>query len=240
MPTSSGSRSAYWQGPQSRRRFGAALDRLERRFGRPRIARRRPPLDELILTILSQNTSDMNRDRAYASLRGRFPTWEETLAAGASAVEEAIRSGGLARIKSRVIVDVLDRVRALEGRLDLDRLRRLPLARARAYLRGFKGVGEKTACCVLLFSCGRPAFPVDTHIERVSKRLGWIPEGTSAEKAHALLAERIPADRTLTAHVNLITLGRRLCRPRNPDCPSCPLRRHCRHVAKRNSAREPR
>ncbi len=240
MRTSPGSLSPYWHGPLSGRRLRAALDHLESLFGRPRLARRRPPLDELILTILSQNTSDTNRDRAYASLRGRFPTWEETLAAGAPAVEEAIRSGGLARVKSRVIVNVLSRVRALEGRLDLERLRRMPLARARAYLRSFKGVGEKTACCVLLFSCGRPAFPVDTHIERVSKRLGWIPEGASAEKAHALLADRIPADRTLTAHVNLITLGRRLCRPRNPSCPACPLRRHCRHAAKRNSARGPR
>lgn len=224
-------------GAAAPRRVRAVLDRLESLYGRPRLTRRRSPLDELVLTILSQNTSDTNRDRAYASLRGRFGTWGDVLRAGAPAVEQAIRSGGLARIKSRVIVDLLRRVRVEEGRLDLDRLKRLPLREAREALLRFKGVGEKTACCVLLFSCNRPAFPVDTHIERVTKRLGWIPEKATARQAHALLAPRIPAGRTLAAHVNLITLGRRLCRPRNPACPGCPLRRLCPHAAKRNLAR---
>ncbi len=213
------------------------LDRLERLFGRPRIVKRRPPLDELVLTILSQNTSDTNRDRAYASLRKRFPSWGEVLRAGAPAVEDAIRVGGLSRVKSRVIVDLLRRLRDEEGRLDLDRLLRLPMEEAREALLRFKGVGEKTASCVLLFSCNRPAFPVDTHIERVTKRLAWIPKGANAVQAHALLADRIPAERTLEPHVNLITLGRRFCRPRNPACPACPLRRLCPEGVKRNWSR---
>jgi len=212
------------------RRVERALDRLERAFGRPRHTRRLEPLDELILTILSQHTNDLNRDRAYASLRRRFPSWERVLRARPADVEDAIRVGGLAKTKSRVIQGVLRAVRRDRGRLDLSMLRRLPIEDAKAYLLGLKGVGEKTACCVLLFACGRPAFPVDTHVFRVARRLGWVPARSTPARTHAILARLVPQKRYFTAHVNLIALGRRVCRARAPDCPRCPLRSDCRYA----------
>ena len=209
-----------------------SLGLLEKAFGRPRLGRRHPPLDELILTVLSQHTSDTNRDRAYAALRGRFPAWEDALLARRAEVESAIRAGGLARTKSRVIQEILRRVLQDQGRLDLGVLKTMPLARAKAYLKGFRGVGEKTACCVLLFACGRPAFPVDTHVHRVTRRLGWVPSRATPDRTHDLLAALIPKARYLTAHLNLIALGRRICRARDPLCPACPLRHRCRFAAK--------
>ncbi len=214
-----------------RRRVDRELDRLEKAFGRPRLERRLSPLDELILTILSQHTNDVNRDRAYDSLRRRFPAWEEALRARPMDIEEAIRVGGLARTKSRVIQAVLRTVLRDQGRLDLSVLKTLPVEEARAYLRRLKGVGEKTACCVLLFACGRPAFPVDTHIHRVARRLGWVPARATPARTHAALGDLIPQKRYLTAHLNLITLGRRICRARGPACPRCPLRAGCRYAS---------
>ena len=216
-----------------RQRVGRALDRLEEAFGRPRLGRRYPPLDELVLTILSQNTNDRNRDRAYASLRRRYPTWERVLAAEPSGVENAIRSGGLARTKSRVVQAVLRRLRAERGALSLDFLKSMPIEEARRFLSSFKGVGEKTVNCVLLFACGRPAFPVDTHIHRVSRRIGWVPSGATPAATHAAMARLVPPSRCLSGHVNLITLGRRFCRPREPACTICPVRRSCRHAGRR-------
>ena len=154
------------------------------------------------------------------------------LQARPSDVAEAIRVGGLARTKSRVIQVVLRTVLRDRGRLDLSVLRRLPVEEAKAYLIGLKGVGQKTACCVLLFACGRPAFPVDTHIHRVARRLGWVSAKASPAKTHSSLGDMIPEGRYYTAHVNLITLGRRDCRARAPACPRCPLRAECRHAAK--------
>jgi endonuclease III len=206
---------------------------LARTFGRPRPGRRDAPLDELILTVLSQHTSDVNRDRAYAALRRRFPGWRDVLRARRAEVERAIRAGGLARTKSRVIQDILRRVLQDQGRLDLDVLLTMPLAEARDYLLSLRGVGEKTACCVLLFACGRPAFPVDTHIHRIARRLGWVPTKATPQRTHAILADLIPKARYLEAHLNLITLGRRICRARAPLCPSCPLNRHCRYARRR-------
>lgn len=200
---------------------------LKKAFGRPRLGRRHAPLDELILTVLSQHTSDVNRDRAYAALRGRFRRWEDVLRARRTDVERAIRAGGLARTKSRVIREILRRVLRDQGRLDLGVLRTMPLADARAYLLGLRGVGEKTACCVLLFACGRPAFPVDTHIHRIARRLGWVPAKATPQWTHATLAGLIPKTRYLEAHLNLIRLGRQTCRARAPRCPACPLRRLC-------------
>ncbi|HET8946885.1 MAG TPA: endonuclease III [Candidatus Polarisedimenticolia bacterium] len=212
------------------RRVRRGLDALEARYGRPRLHRRLDPLSELVLTILSQHTSDTNRDRAFADLRARFGTWEEVADAPRPAIERAIRKGGLARTKSAVIRDVLRHVRAERGVMSLDHLKEQPMEEGRRWLLGLRGVGAKTAACVLLFSCGQPAFPVDTHVHRIARRLGWIPERASAEEAHLLLEAAIPPRRRLAAHVNFITLGRELCRARRPACPECPLRRHCRHA----------
>jgi endonuclease-3 len=206
------------------------LEALEERFGRPRLTRRLDPLSELVLTILSQHTSDTNRDRAFADLRARFPTWEEVADAPRPSIERAIRKGGLARIKSGVIRDLLRRVRAERGELNLDHLKEQPMEEGRRWLLGLRGVGAKTAACVLLFSCGQPAFPVDTHVHRIARRLGWIPSSASADEAHLLLEALIPPSRRLAAHVNFITLGRELCRARLPACSDCPLRRRCRHA----------
>jgi endonuclease-3 len=214
-----------------RARVRRTLDALERRYGRPRLGRRLPPLDELVLTILSQNTSDGNRDRAYDRLRRRFPSWASVARAGRKSIEEAIRPGGLARTKSRVIRDVLRAIAAERGSLDLGFLRRLPADEAASWLLRFRGVGEKTAACVLLFSCRHAAFPVDTHINRIARRLRWVRARAGTEETHRTMAALVPPGRYLTAHVNLITLGREICRPRRPECPVCPVRRHCPQAA---------
>jgi endonuclease-3 len=204
------------------------LEALERAYGRPRRTRRLDPLSELVLTVLSQNTSDTNRDRAFGDLRARFRDWDETADAPRRSIERAIRAGGLARIKSAVIRDLLRRVRAECGGMRLDHLARLPMEEGRRWLLGLRGVGAKTAACVLLFACGHHAFPVDTHIHRITRRLGWIPETASADQAHLLLEPCIPASRRLSAHVNFITLGRKFCRPRRPACGACPIAAGCR------------
>ena len=216
-----------------RRRVATGLDALERLLGRPRRERRFPPLDELILTILSQNTTDTNRDRAFQRLRESYPTWEQVAGAPRRRIEAAIRVGGLAHTKSRVIKEVLGSIRRERGGFDLAFLCRLPAAEASAWLGRFRGVGDKTVACVLLFSCGLAAFPVDTHIHRVALRLGWLRPGSDRAEAHRRLADLVDSRRYFSAHVNLITLGRRLCRPHRPLCPSCPLKRGCRYAQER-------
>jgi len=199
-----------------------------------RVRSRRPgdPLNELVLTVLSQNTNDRNRDRAYLSLRGRLPSWEAVAAAPREQVEELIRTGGLARQKSERIQAMLGIIREREGGLTLRRLCRLPLAEAREYLRSLKGVGEKTAAIVLLFSCGLPAFPVDTHILRVGQRLGIIPARATADQAHAILRPAVPPNLMYRFHINLIEHGRQICHPRKPACSKCCLSKKCPSAGK--------
>jgi endonuclease III len=207
-------------------RLETVADALAAEYGRPR-RRLSDPLDVLIATVLSQNTSDVNSTRAFASLESAFASWEEVAAARLSALERAIRSGGLARTKARRIRAILRAVRECEGRLDLGSLRGLDAEAAEARLRGLPGVGPKTRACVLLFGCGLPAFPVDTHVHRVVRRLGLVGERASAEAAHEALAPVVPRGRALELHLNLIRLGREVCRPRSPDCAACPVRRKC-------------
>jgi endonuclease-3 len=197
---------------------------LAGRFGRPELcAHETEPVRNLVLTILSQNTTDANRDRAYDRLMQRFPTLSALAAARPSELEEAIRVGGLANAKAKSILGALARIREERGGYSLDFLREMPLPEAREYLTSFPGVGVKTANILLLFSFGMPAFPVDTHVLRVTKRLGLVPGTSTLAKAALSLEPHVGAGDHGPLHLNLIRLGRELCRPRNPLCPECPL-----------------
>jgi endonuclease-3 len=210
-----------------RARARAIHQRLLDMYGEPEWRRPLPPLDELISTILSQNTNDRNRDRAFDALRARFPSWEAVRDAPLEAVIEAIRPAGLANQKARRIQEVLREITRLRGALELDFLQDLPLEEARSWLMQFKGVGPKTAAIVLLFSLGRPAFPVDTHIYRVSGRIGLRPAEMTVEETHAWLESLLPPETWYAAHLNLIRLGREVCQARRPQCDRCPIREFC-------------
>jgi endonuclease III len=201
--------------------------RLLEAYGEPRWRHSRPPVDELVSTMLSQNTSDVNRDRAFAALREAFPTWEAVRDAPAEAVIQAIRPAGLANQKGPRIQAALRAITMERGNLDLRFLRRMPPEQAMAWLMRFKGVGRKTASIVLLFSLGMPAFPVDTHIYRLSGRLGLRPERATLDQAHRLLACTFPPETYYAAHLNLIRHGREVCHARKPACAECTLRRMC-------------
>ncbi len=185
------------------------------------------PLDGLIGTVLSQHTSDVNSDAAFASLKRAFPTWQACMTAPAERVEHVIRCGGLARQKTRSIQAILRSLHADRSRLSLEFLRRWPMERARAYLRALAGVGPKTAACVLLFNLGKPALPVDTHVHRVSWRLGLIPDDASAEDAHQILEPACPPKQVYAFHILLIRHGRQVCKARNPRCRQCVLADIC-------------
>jgi endonuclease-3 len=195
------------------------LDLLEAAYGRAVLRTRRPALDELVLTVLSQNTSDRNSEHAYARMRERFPTWEDVRDAPEAELVEALRPGGLAVQKAPRIQAVL---RDLD-RLDLEWLGGLPADEAMRWLVALPGVGPKTASCVLLFSLDVPVMPVDTHIHRIALRVGLVPAGTGADAAHALLTAMTPADRMLEAHLLLIRHGRTTCTARRPRCEECVL-----------------
>jgi len=188
-----------------------------------------PAMDELVSTILSQNTNDVNRDRAFHGLRARFPTWEAVRDAPAQDVIDAIRPAGLANQKGPRIQQVLQAITAERGTLSLDFLHELSTPEASQWLQKFKGVGPKTAAIVLQFSLGKPAFPVDTHVHRVSGRLGLRPEAMSAEEAHPYLEAALQPETYYAAHLNIIRLGREICAARSPKCPLCPLQDLCKY-----------
>ena len=182
-----------------------------------------PVIDEIVMTVLSQHTSDVNSSRAFNGLRSRFSSWEEVLDAPTEEVADAIRSGGIAQVKATRIQQILGEIERREGKLDLSRLSSLPDEEVNGYLCSLPGVGPKTAACVLLFSMGRPAFPVDTHVHRVTTRLGLINERTTAAKAQQLLEPRIPPELRYELHMQLIRHGREICKPGIPLCSSCAL-----------------
>jgi len=201
--------------------------RLLEAYGQPTWRNPLPPVDELVSTILSQNTSDINRDRAFIGLQARFPSWEAVRDAPTEEVIDAIRPAGLANQKGPRIQTVLREITLERGSLELSFLKDLPLEDARAWLLKFNGVGPKTAAIVLCFSLGRPAFPVDTHIYRVTGRAGLRPASMTVEAAHRHLEAEFPPETYYAAHLNLIRLGREVCHPRKPDCPHCPIRDLC-------------
>lgn len=201
--------------------------RLLMAYGEPVWQNHLPPLDQLISTILSQNTNDVNRDRAFRTLRVAFPTWEQVRDAPPAEVVQAIRSAGLANQKGPRIQRVLKEITAERGNLDLEFLQRKSAPEVRDWLLRFKGVGPKTASIVMLFSLQMPSFPVDTHIYRVTGRLGLRPLNASAEKAHEILGALFPQDTYYTAHLNLIRHGRQVCHARKPDCQQCVLKELC-------------
>ena len=200
---------------------------LLRVYGEPTWRNPLPPVDELVSTILSQNTSDTNRDRAFNALRARFPTWESVRDARIEDVVAAIRPAGLANQKGPRIQQLLLQIAQERGRLDLSFLKDLPLEEARRWLTKFNGVGPKTAAIVLCFSLGRPAFPVDTHIYRVTGRIGLRPEKMTVEQTHLHMENLLPKETYYAAHLNLIRLGREVCHARKPDCPNCPVLKLC-------------
>jgi endonuclease-3 len=213
--------------PPDRRKLRAIRDRLRDYYGRPRNLPHRAPLDELVLTILSQNTNDRNRDIAYARLRSCFPSWDEAAAAPLAELEQAIRPGGISRVKSQRIKQILEVIEQERGGLVLDWLERAPREAALEFLESLPGVGRKTAACVLLFSYDRPELPVDTHVFRVASRLGLLRPRASFREAHDRLLRVSAPDDVYELHVNLIRHGRRLCKPQRPLCHQCPLRRLC-------------
>jgi endonuclease III len=196
-------------------------------YGEPIWRNPLPPVDELVSTILSQNTNDINRDKAFNALRAHFPTWESVRDASAAEVVDSIRVAGLANQKGPRIQQVLRQITEERGSLDLSFLNNLPLEEARSWLMKFNGVGPKTAAIVLCFSLGRPAFPVDTHIYRVTGRIGLRPEKMSVEEAHPYLESLFHPTTYYAAHLNLIRLGRETCHARKPDCANCPARALC-------------
>jgi len=207
-------------------------EKLLEAFGNPTWRNPLPPIDELVSTILSQNTNDTNRDRAFNALRLKFPTWESVRDAKTKDVVNAIRPAGLANQKGPRIQKVLKEITVERGDLDLWFLKNLPLEEARAWLMKFNGVGPKTAAIVLCFSLNRPAFPVDTHIYRVTGRIGLHPEAMTVEQAHPHLENLFPPETYYAAHLNLIRLGREVCQARKPDCPKCPIKRLCDYEPK--------
>jgi endonuclease III len=214
-----------WKRPP-KRRVRAIRDRLREMYGRPVNEPHGHPIAELVRTILSQNTSDTNRDVAYERLRAAFPTWEEVRDAPLPAVEEAIRPGGLSKTKAPRIQEALRRIGDSSGELDLDWLADAPREEAIEYLTALPGVGRKTAACVLIFTFDRPEIPVDTHVHRVGTRLGLLRPGASFDEAHDEMMRLVDPEDAYEFHINLIRHGRAICRPR-PRCPECALRRMC-------------
>lgn len=207
--------------------FKYLVQNLERTFGEPKLSRKSDPLAMLIKIILSQATSDANSRRTFENLKKRFKSREEILNAYESEIADAIRFGGLANQKAKVIKDLLRQIREVNGRLSLKFIEKMTDEEARDFLNRFRGIGPKTVACTLLFACHKEVFPLDTHIFRVLKRMGILPEKITDAKAHRLLDELVPKGKFYSLHVNLIRLGRKICRPKEPLCWECPLLEYC-------------
>ena len=213
---------------RSRSLIRYVMQRLEERYGRPKWpGAQLDPVSELVAVILSQNPSDVNSRRAFEALRRRYPEWQAVIDAPTAELEDTIRAGGLARTKAPRIQGVLRLIIERRGSLDLEFLRNLPLREARDWLAALPGIGPKSAAIVLLFSLGRPALPVDTHVYRVARRLGLLPPGTDAAAAHDILQDELREEEVYPFHVELIRHGRDTCRAPRPRCHLCPLTERC-------------
>lgn len=200
---------------------------LTRVYGRKELELDDDPLDTLVETILSQNTTDKNSGRAFMKLKDAYPNWDCMLGEDPKKIAKIIRSGGLASIKAVRILDALEFINRERGALDLDFLRDMEPDEAEAWLGQMKGVGPKTQSIVLLFALGMPAFPVDTHIHRVSRRLGLIGSKTTREQAQEELARLVPREEFYNFHIDIIEHGRALCQSRNPKCNFCKISQLC-------------
>jgi endonuclease III len=212
-----------WRRP-SARRVRAIRERLRAMYGVPVMEPHGDPVGELILTVLSQSTNDRNRDVAFVRLRDRFPSWEAVRDAPVEEIEEAIRPGGISKVKSVRIQAIL---REIGDDLDLSWMRDAPVAESQAYLCALPGVGRKTAACVLLFAYGLRDVPVDTHVSRVGTRLELLEPGAPFDRLHDQMLAITPPGAELELHVNLLRHGRRTCHARRPACQACALRRMC-------------
>jgi endonuclease-3 len=203
---------------------------LERAYGVPEEERDDNVLDSLIGCILSQNTTDTNSDRAWRTLKARFPTWAAAARAPRRSIEAAIRVAGLGLSRSRRIKEILSYLKRTRGRYDLEFLREAGDDETFRYLSSLKGVGKKTAAVVLLFALGRDVFPVDTHVQVICQRLGLVPEDASRDEVYEEMKALVPRGKALSLHLNLIRFGKERCRKRNPLHKGCPLRRECVYV----------
>ena len=207
--------------------FKYIVQNLENTFGTPKLAPKSDPLAMLVKIILSQATSDVNSHRTYQNLKKQFKNWDSVLMADERAIADAIRLGGLANQKAKVIKDLLRQLKETRGTLALKFIGKMPDGEARDFLQKFRGIGPKTVACTLLFALHKEVFPLDTHIFRVLKRMGILPEKITATKAHELLDLLVPGGKFYSLHVNLIRLGRQICRPREPLCEQCALIEYC-------------
>lgn len=203
--------------------IGQILGLLIEEYGNREWQPRQSPLSVLIQTILSQNTSDRNSGRAFESLMATFDSWEDMADAGIDEIADSIKVGGLGGVKARYIKQVLDEIRRGRSGFELDFLRQLPIDEARDWLKQLPGVGMKTASCVLLFSLGMPALPVDTHVFRVTQRLNLFDSKTTVEQAHKLLESIVPPGDVYRFHVLVIEHGRKVCKAQHPRCSQCVL-----------------
>ena len=233
MPIKSESVAEFLEKIREEKPFKYIVQNLERTFGEPKLSRKSDPLAMLINIILSQATSDANSRRTFENLKKRFNTWEDVLAADESEIADAIRLGGLANQKARVIKDLLRQIKETHRKLSLNFVEKMTNEEARDFLLKFRGIGPKTVACTLLFACQKEVFPLDTHIFRVLKRMGILPEKITDVKAHRLLDELVPKGKFYSLHVNLIRLGRKICRPKEPLCWECPLLEYCDYGATR-------
>jgi endonuclease III len=224
---------------QRREHFAHINQRLTEGYGYPAWRQHLPPVDELVSTILSQATSDINRDKGFDALKARYPDWEAVMDATVEEITATIRSAGLAHQKAPRIKESLQYLSEKTGKISLDFLNDMPVPAAKSWLTSMAGIGPKTAAIILCFAFNKPAFPVDTHVHRVTQRLGLIDLKTSADKAHDEMEAIVPPQDYYAAHLNIIRHGREVCKARNPLCQKCFLTEHCHFYQTEQGALKP-